>query len=131
MVYIVTKAPIGWSLSRDRDGMGAYASREATLEAATAAGVDAGIVTACKSTCPDQSSMKSKSRYRGLTVGSLTTIAMNRAMRVYYKLGESASGYQLVVQFCSILELHLPSPYDLSLILQRWMSDVQRFEIAS
>ena len=72
MVYNVTKAPIGWSLFRDRDRIGAYASREAALEAATAAGADAGIVTACKSTCPDQSSMKSKSRYRGLTVGSLT-----------------------------------------------------------
>ena len=72
LVYNVTKAPIGWSLFRDRDRIGAYASREAALEAATAAGADAGMVTASKSTCPDQSSMKSKSRYRGLTVGSLT-----------------------------------------------------------
>ena len=50
MVYNVTKAPIGWSLFRDRDRIAAYASREAALEVATAAGADAGIVTACKST---------------------------------------------------------------------------------
>jgi hypothetical protein len=41
LVYNVTKAPIGWSLFRDRDRIGAYASGEATLEAATAAGADA------------------------------------------------------------------------------------------
>ena len=40
----------GRSLFRDRDRIGAYASREAAFEVATAAGADAGIVTACKST---------------------------------------------------------------------------------
>ena len=42
LVHNVTKAPIGWSLFRDRDRIGAYASREAALEAATAAGLRDG-----------------------------------------------------------------------------------------
>jgi hypothetical protein len=40
-VYNVAKAPIGWSLFRDRERIGAYGSKEAALEAATAAGADA------------------------------------------------------------------------------------------
>ena len=40
-VYNVVKAPIGWSLFRDREPIGAYGSKEAALEAATAAGADA------------------------------------------------------------------------------------------
>ena len=39
-VYNVAKAPIGWSLSRDRERIGAYGSKEAALEAATAAGAN-------------------------------------------------------------------------------------------
>jgi hypothetical protein len=35
-VYNVAKAPIGWSLFRDRERIGAYGSKEAALEAATA-----------------------------------------------------------------------------------------------
>ena len=37
-VYNVTKAPIGWSLFRDRERVGGFVSKEAALEAATAAG---------------------------------------------------------------------------------------------
>jgi hypothetical protein len=40
-VYNVVKAPIGWSLFRDRERIGAYGSKEAALDAATAAGADA------------------------------------------------------------------------------------------
>jgi len=40
-VYNVTKAPIGWSLFRDRERVGGFVSKEAALEAATAAGADA------------------------------------------------------------------------------------------
>ena len=40
-VYNVAKAPIGWSLFRDRERIGAYGSKEAALEAATAVGADA------------------------------------------------------------------------------------------
>ncbi len=40
-VYNVAKAPTGWSLFRDRERIGAYGSKEAALEAATAAGADA------------------------------------------------------------------------------------------
>ena len=87
LVYNVTKAPIGWSLFRDRDRIGAYASREAALEATTAAGF--GMVTASKLTWPDQSSRKSKSRYRGLTVGSLTCDSYEPATRIYYKHGRA------------------------------------------
>ena len=81
LVHNVTKAPIGWSLFHNRDRIGAYASREAALEVATAAGF--GMVTASKLTCPDQSSRKSKSRYRGLTVGSLTYDSYEPAMGIY------------------------------------------------
>ena len=95
LVHNVTKAPIAWSLFRDRDRIGAYASREAALKAATAAGADAGIVTACKSTCPDQSSMKSKSRYRGLIVGSLTYDSYEPSDADWASF--RAFGYQLVV----------------------------------
>ena len=35
-VYNVVKAPIGWSLFRDRERIGAYGSKEAALEAADA-----------------------------------------------------------------------------------------------
>ena len=40
-VYNVTKAPIGWSLFRDQQRVGGFVSKEAALEAATAAAVDA------------------------------------------------------------------------------------------
>ena len=40
-VYNVAKAPIGWSLFRDRERVGGFVSKEAALEAATAAGADA------------------------------------------------------------------------------------------
>jgi len=40
-VYNVTKAPIGWSLFRDRERVGGFVSKEAALEAATAAAADA------------------------------------------------------------------------------------------
>ena len=40
-VYKLTKAPIGWSLFRDRERVGGFVSKEAALEAATAAGADA------------------------------------------------------------------------------------------
>ena len=36
-VYNVTKAPIGWSLFRDRERIGGFVSKEAALEAATSA----------------------------------------------------------------------------------------------
>ena len=37
LVYNVAKAPIGWSLFRDRERVGGFVSKEAALEAATAA----------------------------------------------------------------------------------------------
>jgi hypothetical protein len=40
-VYNVTKAPIGWSLFRDRERVGGFVSKEAALEAATAARAEA------------------------------------------------------------------------------------------
>ena len=61
-VYNVAKAPIGWSLFRDRERIGAYGSKEAALEAATAVGADAlRELTASKSTCPDLIQTNSKS----------------------------------------------------------------------
>ena len=36
-VYNVAKAPIGWSLFRDRERVGGFVSKEAAREAATAA----------------------------------------------------------------------------------------------
>jgi hypothetical protein len=36
-VFNVAKAPIGWSLFRDRERIGGFVSKEAALEAATAA----------------------------------------------------------------------------------------------
>ena len=37
-VYNIVKAPIGWSLFRDRQRLGGHVSAEAALEAATQAG---------------------------------------------------------------------------------------------
>jgi hypothetical protein len=37
-VYNIVKAPIGWSLFRDRQRLGCHVSAEAALEAATQAG---------------------------------------------------------------------------------------------
>ena len=37
LVYNVAKAPIGWSLFRDRERIGGFVSKDAALEAATAA----------------------------------------------------------------------------------------------
>ena len=86
LVHNVTRAPIGSSLFHNRDRVGAYAFREAAFKATTAAGF--GMVTASKLAWQDQSSRKSKSRYRGLTVGSLTCDSYEPATRIYYKMGE-------------------------------------------